>query len=160
MCTSVRALQSHNISGKYKVSSHGHNHAIQNHPSCSSQKTTICYFVCTIHYLHAWISTQNETYGWIIKWVNFRLGCRNQTKNLYELWRMFFKWYASLSLVPLVQSHPLFLDLCWYLHISGQSNSLEKSYNIPGHVKLPPIQTMSSWVLKSMVIIVPSFSKC
>lgn len=53
-----------------------------------------------------------------------------------------------------------FLNLCWYLHICGQTKSLKKPDDVPCHVKLPPLQAVSGRELKCVVVVVPSLPKC
>lgn len=59
-----------------------------------------------------------------------------------------------------VQSFSFLLSLSWKFDLCGQTKSLKKSYQIPSSIKLPPFKTLSSWVVKCMVIVMPTFSMC
>lgn len=43
--------------------------------------------------------------------------------------------------------------------ISGNPNGLKKVNSIPTKVNLPPFKSMSGWIRKGMVVIMPTFSK-
>lgn len=90
--------------------------------------------------------------------VNLSLMPNRTSQNVHYIYTS--SLHDHLSHGSIVQSHSLLLILVRYLHLGRQSDGLEKSHDTPSHVKLPPLQAMSCRVLESMVVVVPSFSKC
>jgi hypothetical protein len=48
----------------------------------------------------------------------------------------------------------------WVSQLGSESQLFKDQDVIPGHVDLPPLKTMSTRILESMVVVMPSFTLC
>lgn len=58
------------------------------------------------------------------------------------------------------ERHPLQLSLGREPDVGGEPQGLERTHDPPGHVELPPLESVARRVLEGVVVVVPTFSEC